>query len=175
MAYFCNVYIKTILVFCLVCCCFQGWVQQPAEVGQPAPDLMARTISGDTVSLRSYKGDIVLVDFWASWNTASRRNNLSTKKIYEKYRAISLRKKRKFHVVQISLDTRPDLLKIAISKDNLYWRTHICDYKGWHSPYTSFFNLHRIPANFLIDTAGIIVARDVWEDALDHKLKGLME
>ncbi len=153
----------------------QAWLQQPSVVGQKAPDFVAQTIYGDTLSLDKYKGNIVLVDFWASWNTSSRRHNLTTRKTYEKYRAISLRKKRKFIIVQVSIDTRPDLLTTAISKDNLYWKTHVCDYKGWHSEYTNLFNIIKLPSNFLIDTAGIIVAKDVWDNSLDEHLQTLMQ
>lgn len=117
----------------------------------------------------------MLIDFWASWNTPSRRHNLSTQKIYEKYRALSLRKKRKFVVIQIALDTKPDLLSTAISKDNLYWKTHLCDFKGWESPYISQFQLRKVPSNFLLDTAGIIVAKDVWETNLDKAVGQLMQ
>lgn len=160
-------------LFCLFV--VTAWVQQPLSVGQKTPLLQAVSLSGDTIELNNYKGSIVLVSFWASWNLPSRKHNLSIKRIYEKYRALSLRKKRKFIVVQISIDTREDLLRNAISKDNLYWRTHICDYKGWKSDYVSLFNINSIPTNFLIDTAGIIIAKNIWETQLDETLQSLMK
>lgn len=161
--------------FIAIGCGLYAWIQQPCAIGQKAPNFAAQTIYGDTLSLEKYKGNIVLLDFWASWNTGSRRHNLTTRKTYEKYRAISLRKKRKFIIIQVSLDTRPDLHTTAISKDNLYWKTHVCDYKGWHSDYTTLFNINRLPTNFLIDTAGIIVAKDVWDANLDEQLQTLMQ
>ncbi len=161
--------------FIAIGCGLYAWIQQPCAIGQKAPNFAAQTIYGDTLSLEKYRGNIVLLDFWASWNTASRRHNLTTRKTYEKYRAISLRKKRKFIIIQVSLDTRPDLHTTAISKDNLYWKTHVCDYKGWHSDYTTLFNINRLPTNFLIDTAGIIVAKDVWDANLDEQLQTLMQ
>jgi peroxiredoxin len=153
----------------------KGWLDTPVSPGNQAPHFSAITLNGDTLNLDSLHGNIVLIDFWASWNVPSRRNNLTTKKLYEKYRAASLRKKRKFMVIQISLDTRQDLLQSAISKDNLYWKTHVCDFLGWKSPYVSLFNLRRIPTNFLIDTSGTIVAKDVWEGELDNQLNRLMQ
>jgi peroxiredoxin len=150
-------------------------VQQPLAIGQKMPNFKSVTISGDTIELAQYKGKIVLIDCWASWNIPSRKHNLSTKRLYEKYRAISLRKKQKFIVVQISLDTREDLLRNAISKDNLYWRAHICDYKGWKSKYVGLFNINSIPTNYLIDTAGIIVAKNIWETQLDERLQSLIQ
>jgi hypothetical protein len=159
----------------LIAVLVKGWLDAPVIPGKQAPSLTAITLSGDTLCLDSLHGNIVLIDFWASWNVPSRRNNLTTKKIYEKYRAASLRKRRKFMVIQIALDTRSDLLQTAISKDNLYWKTHVCDFKGWKSPYVSLFNLRRIPTNFLIDTSGIIVAKDVWEADLDSELGRLMQ
>ena len=144
-------------------------------MGELAPNFSGITISGDSLSLVSFRGNIVLVDFWASWNQPSRRNNLATRKILEKYRALSLRKKRKFLVVQISIDTKPDLLTTAISKDNLYWKTQLCDYKGWESKYVEQFMIRRVPANFLIDTAGYIIAKDIWSFTLDTTIQRLTQ
>jgi peroxiredoxin len=152
-----------------------AWVQQPISIGQLAPNFTARSIYGDTITLESYKGGVVLLDFWSSWNGSSRKHNLSTKKIYEKYRAFSLRKKKKFTVIQVSLDTRMDLLSIAISKDNIYWRNHICDFKGWYSAYVALYDVKKLPTNFLIDTAGVIVAKDIWENSLDEAIKNQMD
>lgn len=136
---------------------------------------MGATIYGDSVNSESYKGKVVLVDFWSSWNAPSRKHNLTTKKIYEKYRGLSVRKKRQFTVIQVSLDTRRDLLNIAISKDNLPWRTQICDYTGWYSPYVSLFDVKKLPSNFLIDTAGIIIATNIWDNDLDIAVKKQLE
>lgn len=148
---------------------------EPAQVGKRAPSIETISIYGDSIQLKSLEGSIVLVDFWSSWNIPSRKHNLTTRKLYEKYRAQSLRKKRKFVVIQVSLDMRSDLLQTAISKDNLYWRSHICDYKGWKSPLVSAFNVHKLPANFLLDTSGVIIAKDIWNEALDEALKTQMQ
>ncbi len=156
-------------------CTHNAWLQQPIAVGQKAPDFSGITIYGDTLDTAAYKGGVILVDFWASWSLPARKHNLTTKKIYEKYRGLSIRKKRQFTVVQFSLDMRRDLLYIASSKDNLPWRSQICDYKGWYSPYVSLFNVKKLPANFLIDTAGVIIATDIWGDDLEAAVKRQME
>jgi peroxiredoxin len=145
------------------------------SIGDKIPDFRAISIWGDTLYRSDFEGNIVLIDFWASWNLPSRKHNLGTKKIYEKYRALSLRKKRKFIVVQVSLDNRKDLLETAISKDNLYWKTQFCDYKGWKSPLIDRFGITKLPSNFLINTEGIIVAKNVWEANLDNALADLMK
>jgi thiol-disulfide isomerase/thioredoxin len=150
-------------------------LKQERVVPQPAPVFTAITSMGDTLSLSGYRGNIVLLDFWASWNQPSRKHNLTTVKLYETYRSASLRKKRKFIVVQVSLDTRQDLWKTAIIKDNLYWKTHICDLKGWNSPFVALYNFRRIPTNVLIDTSGNIIGRDLWESSLDSALSVLMK
>lgn len=147
----------------------------PAKTADKVPVFTAIAASGDTVSIEKLRGSIVLIDFWASWNQPSRKNNQTTLRLYEKYRAASLRKKRKFIVVQISLDTRPDLWRTAISKDNLYWKTHICDFKGWNSPYVNLFQFKRIPTNVLVDTVGNIIARDLWGTRLDSTLSVWMQ
>lgn len=162
----------------LAAVCSLGFVllpqQQPAGGPEKAPDFTAIALSGDTVTLSAYRGNLVLLDFWASWNQPSRKHNQSTVKLYEKYRALSLRKKRKFVVIQVSLDEREDFWRTAVTKDNLHWRTHICDFKGWNSPFVSLYNFRRIPTSMLIDTAGNIVARDIWEERLDSTLNVMM-
>jgi thiol-disulfide isomerase/thioredoxin len=174
--HFCNVFKTGIALFISICS--PGFIflpaQQPSDEPQKAPGFTAIAMSGDTVSLAQYRGNLVLLDFWASWNQPSRKHNRATVKLYEKYRALSLRKKRKFVVLQVSLDEREDFWRTAITKDNLYWRTHICDFKGWNSPFVSLYNFRRIPTNVLIDTAGNIVGRDLWEERLDSALNVLM-
>jgi thiol-disulfide isomerase/thioredoxin len=149
--------------------------QQPLQIGDKAPSIEVIAATGDTISLAKLRGNMVLIDFWASWNQPSRQHNLSTLKLFERYRALSLRKKIKFIVIQVSLDTKPDLFDAAVRKDNLYWRNHICDFKGWRGDLVSAYKIQRIPANFLIDTAGVLVAKDVWESALDKALQPYMQ
>jgi thiol-disulfide isomerase/thioredoxin len=150
-------------------------VTEKVSVGTMAPAIVAVALTGDTLSLEKLRGNIVLVDFWASWNQPSRQHNLTTLKLYERYRALSLRKKKKFVVIQISLDTKPDLFDAAVRKDNLYWRNHLCDFKGWRGHLVNAYGIQRLPANFLIDTSGMVVAKDVWESTLDKALQQYMQ
>jgi thiol-disulfide isomerase/thioredoxin len=167
--HFCSVFKAGIAFIFLVCAVVYSAGQEPS-VPVKAPLFTAVTAYGDTLSLANQRGNIVLLDFWTSWNQPSRKHNLTTVKIYEKYRAVSLRKKKKFVVIQVSLDTREDLWRAVLIKDNLYWKTHICDLKGWNSPFVSLYDLKRIPTNFLIDTAGNVVGKDLWENRLDSAL-----
>jgi thiol-disulfide isomerase/thioredoxin len=173
--HFCSVYKIALIVLVLIGLASFSWKSVTNVNAEKAPIFTAITASGDTVSIEKLRGNLVLVDFWASWNQPSRKNNQVTLKLYEKYRAVSLRKKRKFIVVQISLDTRPNLWRTAISKDNLYWKTHICDFKGWNSPYVSQFKFKRIPTNILIDTSGNVITRDIWGSQLDSALSVWMQ
>lgn len=176
MPYVCIVLKKSLpLIGCLLICTGYAWMQEPVVTGQKSPIITGITLNGDTLDSSRLKGGVVLVDFWASWNAPSRKHNLTTRKIYEKYRGLSIRKKRQFSVIQISLDTRRDLLNIAISKDALPWPSQLCDFKGWYSPYVSLFNVKKLPANFLIDTSGVIIATDVWGTDLEASVKKQME
>lgn len=173
--HFCSVYKIALTTLAIIGLAGFSREKSPSVMAEKSPVFTAIAASGDTISIEKLRGNLVLIDFWASWNQPSRKNNQTTLKLYEKYRAISLRKKRKFVVVQVSLDTRPDLWRTAISRDNLYWKTHICDFKGWNSPYVSLFQFKRIPTNLLLDTSGNIITRDVWGSRLDSTLAVWMQ
>jgi peroxiredoxin len=123
---------------------------QPHQV-IPAPALALPNAKGDTVKLTDFSGKVVLVDFWASWCAPCRVANKGLVKIYSKY------SKKGLVILGVSLDESTAAWQKAIRKDGLTW-LQVIDLKAWDSPVAAAWDVNGIPASFLIDREGNIVA-----------------
>ncbi|SKB39474.1 Peroxiredoxin [Sphingobacterium nematocida] len=132
-----------------------------------APEFTLNDVDGNPVSLASYRGGYVLVDFWASWCGPCRAENPNLVAAYEKY------KDKNFTVLAVSLDTKKDLWLKAIEEDKLPW-TQVCDFKANKSEVSIMYDISSIPANVLVDPNGFIVGKDLREKALHDKLEQLL-
>jgi len=138
-----------------------GWV------GKQAPDLALPDANGHTVSIASFKGKFVLVDFWASWCGPCRAENPNVVKAYQEF------KNRNFTVLGVSLDKDKEPWQEAIRADKLDW-THVSDLKYWKSKAVETFKFNGIPFNILIDPSGKIIAQSLRGDDLENKLKQVL-
>jgi peroxiredoxin len=133
------------------------------EVGDMAPAIAAKNPEGKEISLSSFRGKYVLVDFWASWCGPCRRENPNVVKTYKRF------KSKKFDILGVSLDTSADAWKGAIAKDGLTW-PQVSDLAGWQSGIASTYVVRAIPANFLIDPDGKVIAKNLRGDSLVAEL-----
>lgn len=131
--------------------------------GVEAPLFAGPNPDGETVSLESLRGKVVLIDFWASWCGPCRRENPNVVKVYQKY------KEQGFEILGVSLDQNKDRWVQAIAADNLTW-LHISDLKGWKSEYGQLYGVSSIPQTVLVDRDGKIIARNLRGPALEQKL-----
>ncbi|MDR1667192.1 MAG: AhpC/TSA family protein [Bacteroidales bacterium] len=132
-------------------------------LGQEAPEIALPSNTGKTEKLTSLRGKYVLLNFWASWNPPSRENNRKLVQIFDQYR------NRGFHIFQVSLDNSKAAWNKAIREDGLTWK-HVCDFKYWDSEVVKEYNIENLPASFLIDTEGTIIAKELHGNALEKKL-----
>ncbi|MES2651603.1 MAG: TlpA disulfide reductase family protein [Bacteroidota bacterium] len=138
-------------------------------VGAMAMDFTQNDQNGKPVKLSDFKGKYVLIDFWASWCGPCRNENPNVVSAYQKF------KDKNFTVLGVSLD-KPDAKEAwlkAIADDKLTW-TQVSDLKFWKNEVAVQYGIQSIPANFLIDPTGKIIAKGLREEALHAKLEELL-
>ncbi|GGD91176.1 TlpA disulfide reductase family protein [Planktosalinus lacus] len=140
-----------------------------AEVGNQAPDFSGPTPDGDTLSLKDAMGKITLIDFWASWCRPCRVENPNVVRVHNQY------KDKGFNIISVSLDRpnqRAQWLK-AIEDDKMDWY-HVSNLKYWDDPIAREYGVRSIPATFIIDENGKIVAKNLRGPALGQKVAELL-
>ena len=137
-------------------------------IGKLAPEIILPSPNGDTIALSSFKGKYVLLDFWASWCRPCRVENPILVKNYKKY------SQKGFEIFQVSLDKKKEAWINAIEKDQLTW-IHVSDLQYWNSAPAKQYGVQGIPANFLLDRNGRIIAKNLRGDALEAKLSEIFD
>lgn len=137
-------------------------------VGSAAPDITLSDTTGNAVALSSLRGKYVLLDFWASWCGPCRAENPNVVRMYNKF------KDKGFTIYSVSLDKTKAEWQRAIRNDNLPW-THVSDLKFWQSAAAQQYGVQAIPATFLLDKEGKIIAKNLRGDALEQKLEEILK
>lgn len=138
-----------------------------AEVGQMAPQFSAPSPDGKMISLKESMGKVTVVDFWASWCKPCRMENPNVVAMYKELHPKGL------NIIGVSLDKDAAKWKEAIAADNLTWN-HISNLKFWDEPIAKQYGVNSIPATFVLDANGKIVAKNLRGDALKAKVEELL-
>lgn len=136
-------------------------------VGSDAMEFVQNDVDGKPVTLSSFRGKYVLIDFWASWCRPCRMENPNVVEAFNKFKA------KNFTVLGVSLDRDKNAWLKAIDDDHLTW-THVSDLKYWSNEVAQKYRVESIPQNFLIDPNGKIVAKNLRGEELQSKLAQLL-
>jgi thiol-disulfide isomerase/thioredoxin len=120
-----------------------------------APDIALPTPAGDTVTLSSTRGSVVLLDFWASWCAPCRKENPNLVNAYNLYH------RKGFQIYQVSLDKTKEAWMKGIEDDKLEKWIHVSDVQYWNSSVVPLYKIESIPANYLLDKEGNIIASNL--------------
>lgn len=139
-------------------------------IGSKAPDFSAETPEGNELSLNEVLGEVTLVDFWASWCKPCRVENPNIVEVYNKYHDQG------FNIIQVSLDRPGQKNKWiqAIEEDNIGEWNHVSNLMFWQDPIAAKYGVRAIPAAFLLDKEGNIIAKNLRGDELEEKVAELL-
>lgn len=139
-------------------------VNAQPKIGKMAPELSIVSASDQTISLASLRGQVVLVDFWASWCMPCRKSNRSLAPIYSRYH------QKGFEIMGISLDHDTSAWRKAIAVDRIKWM-QLNDKRGWNTPAAAAWGIEFLPTSFLIDKQGRIISIDPGAEELRKYLQ----
>jgi len=143
-------------------------VLQNVAVGKQAPDFALNDTLGNPISLSSFKGKYLLIDFWAAWCSPCRAENPNNVKLYAKY------KDKGFEILGVSFDKSEKAWINAIKKDGLTW-SQISDLKGWKCEAGKLYGVRSIPHTVLLDKSGKIIAKNLRGEELNKKIAELLD
>ncbi|MGY8967017.1 MAG: redoxin domain-containing protein [Flavobacteriales bacterium] len=139
----------------------------PTAIGEVAPAFEGPTPTGELVSLASLKGKVTIIDFWASWCRPCRIENPNLVRLYKRMHDKGL------EIVGVSLDKNQSSWARAIEDDGLSWN-HVSNLKYWQDPIALLYGVRSIPAAFVLNKEGVIVAKNLRGAQLDAKIEELL-
>ena len=134
--------------------------------GESFPEIKGVGPNGDSIYLNQYKGNYVLIDFWASWCPPCRAHNIGLVDMAKRLKNRRFKEDAKLIMFSVNIDENRDDWKNAIKKDSMYWDSHL-----WNDKLeTGFYGVKNIPTTYLLGPDGIILAKTTNLKAISHEL-----
>jgi thiol-disulfide isomerase/thioredoxin len=167
-----NLHLTNILfmkyIFVLICLLATTILYAQPKVGQTSPEIAMKDINGKVHKLSDLKGKVVLIDFWASWCGPCRKTMPGLVSLYQQY------KSKGFEIYGISIDDNKAAWKKAVADDKITW-LQVNEPGGWNGATATAWNLEQIPASFLLDKNGKVIAVDPSREQIESYLKKLLK
>ncbi len=138
------------------------------SIGNKAPEFSGPTPTGDLLALSQATGKVTIIDFWAAWCRPCRAENPNVVNVYNKYHEKGL------NIIGVSLDKNEEDWHKAIADDGLAWH-HISNLAYFDDKIAKLYNVEAIPATFILDESGVIIAKDLRGPALEEKIAELLQ
>ena len=145
------------------------------KIGAKVVKIKEKSVDGTELSLSDLRGKMVLIYFWASWCDPCRVENPILVSAYKEFKDKSFKEGEGFTIFSVSLDSHKEEWIQGIADDNLEWEYHVSNLMSWDSKYVKKYKLEYIPASFLINAKGVIVAKNLRGAALHEKLTELLK
>jgi len=123
------------------------------QPGDKAPDFVIQSIDDHPLTLSTFRGKYVLLQFWASWSKPSLEENRFLAECSGKFGQQDL------VIISVSIDDDKQDWHAAVKEQIPGWY-HASELQRWESAVANLYRIERIPANFLINPAGTIVEKD---------------
>lgn len=133
--------------------------------GESAPDFSIATETGDSIRLSNFRGKMVMLHFWGAWCPPCRKENPELARLYGMFHDKGL------EVISIAIERNPAGWKKAIEKDGINWPMHFMEPGDFSGPVATLFNIHSIPAVFLINPKGQIISANDSPEVMEKLLQ----
>jgi len=158
---------KLILILSVLLFCKLANAQLP-NITDSRVHIKLPTTKGDSLTLASLKGKVILLDFWASWCGPCRASNKKLTRLYDKYKAQG------FEIFSVSLDEDKSDWQKAITKDKMTW-IQVNDPRGPEAQTARKWNIFQLPTSYLINKKGDVVSVDLEGKELEESVKKLLQ
>ncbi len=160
-----NLKIGLLLLGAVLAFLFYRYRQPRFVAGEKAPDFAATLADGKTVRLSDLRGHYVLLQFWGSWCGPCRAENPHLRELYRKYQPQG------FEIFSIGIEQNRQRWLNAIENDGMVWPYHTVEMNQFTGDLPALFNIHSIPATFLVNPDGVIMGVNLAPDQIDRMLR----